>query len=70
MEQVIGIEGHPNLQRDPRSKAILNTDRSELSRYKQQSNMLERNRNLAEDVDVLKQDMAEIKNLLRQLTAR
>ena len=70
MEHTVGIEGHPNLKRDLHSKAVLNTNRTELSRYKQQTSILDRNRNLTEEVATLKQDMVEIKELLRQLTAR
>lgn len=65
--ETVSIEGQSNLQRDLHSKALLNTNKNELSRYMQQKSILDRNKNLAEEVAVLQQDMNEIKQLLRTL---
>lgn len=71
MEQ-IKVEGHPNLVRDQKTKAILNTDISEYDNYvssrdsKRKEN--EKIKMIENDVNDIKNDLNEIKNLLRNLT--
>ena len=58
--------------RDDTSKAILNTDRNALEQYKfsRKQRMNEQNllRQCVSDVNTLKDDMTEIKNLLLKLS--
>jgi hypothetical protein len=64
------IEGHESLVRDKNSNAILNTDLSALAKYKasRRSRMdLERKVN---EIDTIKEELAEVKMLLRQLVDR
>ena len=66
------VEGHNNLIRDQNSNAILNTDSSEYNNYislrakKRQGS--ERIDNMENDLKSLKDDINEIKTLLRALS--
>lgn len=58
------VQDHPDLVRDSKTGAILNINKDEIRRKKQQRlKSLERDR----DIDRLKDDVGEIKNLLQQL---
>ena len=66
------IEGHPNLIKDENSNAILNTNHSEYENYiqsrakrKKGTNRID---NMENDLKSLKDDINEIKNLLRALS--
>ena len=66
------IEGHPNLIKDENSNAILNTNYSEYDNYlqsrakrKQGSDRID---NMEDDLKSLKDDINEIKTLLRALS--
>ena len=66
------VEGHSNLVRDEETNAILNTDSSEYNNYlairarKKQGS--ERIDNMENDLKSLKDDINEIKTLLRALS--
>ena len=66
------VEGHNNLIRDQNSNAILNTDSSEYNNYislrakKKQGS--ERIDNMEDDLKSLKDDINEIKTLLKALS--
>ena len=66
------IEGHPNLIKDENSNAILNTNHSEYENYiqsrakrKKGTNRID---NMENDLKSLKDDINEIKTLLRALS--
>ena len=66
------IEGHPNLIKDENSNAILNTNNSEYENYiqsrakrKQGTNRID---NMENDLKSLKDDINEIKTLLKALS--
>ena len=66
------VEGHNNLIRDMNSNAIVNTSSSEYNNYisqrakrKQGTNRID---NMENDLKDLKDDINEIKNLLRALS--
>jgi len=66
------VEGHPNLIRDENSNAILNINSSEYNNYlslraqrKQGTNRID---NMENDLKDLKDDINEIKSLLRALS--
>ena len=67
----IRVEGHTNLVRDKRTGAILNTNRNEIARARKIKDIKNKEteviQNLSQDVDVLKKDMTEIKELLISL---
>ena len=66
------VEGHQNLIRDENSNAILNTDSSEYNNYislrAKRRQGSERIDNMEDDLKSLKDDINEIKTLLRALS--
>ena len=66
------IEGHPNLIKDENSNAILNTNYSEYDNYIQsrakRKQKTDRIDNMEDDLKSLKDDINEIKTLLRALS--
>jgi len=62
------IEGHTNLVRDLKSQAIINTDSVAYARYmtrkRKQQNKDDEFRDVIRDVNELKNEMREIKNLI------
>ena len=65
---MIPVEGRPGLARDPRSGAVLNINRAEIRAAKARKIAMaqeeERKKQLIEDVETLKEDMSDIKELL------
>ena len=61
---MIPVQWHPNLYRDENSGAIVNCDN--LS-YNQYVNSLQNRQNQRKEIDELKDEMGEIKKLLKQL---
>ena len=64
---MIPVEGHKNLFRDENTGAIVNCDNTGFSDY-----MSQRRRQLDEkaEIDIMKNDINEIKSLLKELTSR
>tara|TARA_Y100000004_G_C8877760_1_gene396237 strand:- start:89 stop:301 length:213 start_codon:yes stop_codon:yes gene_type:complete len=63
----IPIEGHRNLYRDPHSKAIINADSDLMKIANHKRKQSQRINNLESDINSLKQDMVEIKSLLKKI---
>jgi|TARA_B100001094_G_scaffold240533_1_gene236205 hypothetical protein len=65
---MIRVEGKPGLARDPRSGAILNINTTEIRAAKARKIAMaqeeERKKQLFADVEELKEDMSDIKELL------
>lgn len=65
------VEGHVNLIRDQKTKAVLNTDMNEYNNYialrnsKQSSN--DKIKNIEGEIETVKSELSEIKSLLREL---
>ena len=64
---MIRVEGHKNLYRDEKSGAIINTDSHGFSQYKKSKNIKLTQR---QEIDKMKDDIEEIKNLLKQITSK
>ena len=64
---MIRVEGHKNLYRDENSGAIINTDSHGYSQYKKSRNMKLTQK---EEIDSMKKDIEEIKNLLRLIAEK
>ena len=64
---MIRVEGHKNLYRDENSGAIINTDSHGYSQYKKSKNIRLTQK---EEIDVMKKDIEEIKNLLRLIAEK
>ena len=64
---MIPVEGHKNLFRDENTGAIVNCDSTSYTDY-----MSQRRRQLDEraELDMMKNDINEIKSLLKELTSR
>lgn len=62
------VEGHPNLKRDPTNGVILNTNQSAYQNYliNKTKQSAERNEieSIKKDLDSLKIDISDIKNIL------
>ena len=59
------VEGHSNLYRDVNSGAVINSDQDEYDRYiKAKANR----DSMVTEINTLKQELDEIKQLLKQIT--
>ena len=64
---MIPVEGHKNLYRDEKSGAIINTDSHGYSQYKKSKNIKLTQK---DEIDSMKKDIEEIKNLLRMIVEK
>ena len=64
---MIRVEGHKNLYRDEKSGAIINADSHGYSQYKKSRNIKLTQK---EEIDTMKKDIEEIKNLLRLIVEK
>jgi len=71
MSDTVKVQGHPHLVRDLKSQAIINTDSVAYARYmtrkRKQQNKDDEFRDVIRDVNELKNEMREIKNLLIEM---
>jgi len=69
--EYLKVEGHNNLLRDPHTNSIINTNMKEYQQYLARRNVKneenEKLQNLETDVSNMKNDLDEIKSLLRSL---
>jgi len=67
----VKVEGHEDLVRDVRSKAIINTNTTEYQPYMARIRAREKQgdaiRNTVKEINDLKKEMYEIKNLLKEV---
>tara|TARA_R100001443_G_scaffold101578_3_gene109465 strand:- start:306 stop:530 length:225 start_codon:yes stop_codon:yes gene_type:complete len=67
----IKVQGHSDLVRDPITNAIINTNKSEYEEYISRRNMkkseTQKVQNLEDELSCIKDDIDEIKLLLRRL---
>jgi prefoldin subunit 5 len=67
----IKVEGHSSLVRDIRSNAIVNTNKSEyqiyMNRIKSREQQGDQIRNTIKEINTLKQELFEIKELLKEV---
>ncbi len=67
----IKVEGHSSLARDIRSNAIVNTNKTEyqlyMNRIKSREQQGDQIRNTIKEINILKQELFEIKNLLKEV---
>ena len=67
------VKGHDDLRRDPKTNSIINTNVSEYNQYvtrrKLKNKENEKIENLEKDLSDLKNDIDEIKSLLRSLSS-
>ena len=74
LEYYAKVTGKENLVRDERNGAILNVDNNALKSYKMARNnrikQLEKEERMENEIDNIKSDVSEIKNLLTELIKR
>jgi hypothetical protein len=67
----IKVEGHNSLARDVRSNAIVNTSKNEyqiyMNRIRSREQQSDEIRNTIKEINVLKQELFEIKSLLKEV---
>ena len=67
----IKVEGHTNLVRDIRSNAIVNNNKSEfqmyMKRHKERNEQGDKMRNVCKEINSLKAEFREIKELLTKV---
>lgn len=61
---MIPVEGHPNLYRDEQSGAIINSDTIGYNQYK---NLVNSKMAQRQEIEKMKNDIEEIKSLLKEL---
>jgi hypothetical protein len=64
------VKEHINLVRDPSNQAILNLDRNALIELKNKKETKVSIQSLREEIDCIKNDFQEIKELLRQIASK
>lgn len=67
MKNYIKVTDNPDLVRDKKNNAILNTDKEALNKYKEERDFKLKQIKSLNDVEDLKSDMKQIKNLLKEL---
>jgi hypothetical protein len=61
------VADHTDLIKNSDSKAVLNTNARSLDKYREEREKLMKLYRVVEDTDRLKEDVADIKSMLRQL---
>ena len=61
------VRDHVDLIKNSDSKAVLNTNARSLDKYREEREKLMKLSRVVEETDKLKEDMADIKSMLRQL---
>lgn len=69
-QDYLRVQDCPDLVREKRSKAVLNTNQSELNKYKQVRDEKLKLKSLFEEQEKIKSDLSEIKTILYQLARR
>jgi hypothetical protein len=67
MTDYLKVKDHPNLVRDKKSNAILNTDQTALNKYKEERERLLKIKNAVDDTEMLKKDMAQTKQDINEI---
>lgn len=70
MNRFSKVEGHESLYRDNTTGAIINTDKSILENTKKSASASGIIKNLQSDVETLKSELSEIKQLLRVIAGK
>jgi hypothetical protein len=70
MREYIKVKDHSNLMRDKSSKGIVNCDSNELNKYKQERDYKMKVARVVQEHDAMKNDINEIKDMLRTLLGK
>ena len=66
----VKIENKENLVRDMNTGAILNTDIAAFNLYKREKELKEQTKHNTKEINKIKGDLSEIKNMLKELLER
>lgn len=66
----IKVKDHPELVRDMKSNAILNTDKDALAKYREEREYKKKVAKVIEDMRNFRDELSEIKDLLRQIVKK
>lgn len=64
---LLQVEDRPELVKDTTTKAVLNTDTTALEAYRRRREAQRDVRNMCEEIDDIKNDIADIKSLLKEI---
>ena len=64
------IKDKPNLVRDPNSGAIFNIDKASFNIHKKEKELKEQTENNTKEINIIKDDIFQIKNMLKELLER
>ena len=68
---ILKVQGHSDLIKETRTKAIINTNTSEyniyMARIKQRNEQSDKLRSAVKEINTLKAELREIKNLLKEI---
>tara|TARA_B100000131_G_scaffold94855_1_gene91797 strand:+ start:8423 stop:8626 length:204 start_codon:yes stop_codon:yes gene_type:complete len=64
------VTGHPELSKDSVTGAVINTDKQAFEAYRRQRSLALQSTTNAEDLKNLKQEMDEIKGLLKEVLSK
>lgn len=71
MDSFIPVEGHTNLVRDPLTKSIINTSKSDYEKYMKIKSIKESEKNRIDEIESkvqeIKSDISEVKVMLSKL---
>jgi len=71
---ILKVEGHSYLIKETRTKAIINTNTSEyniyMARIKQRNEQSDKLRSAVKEINTLKAELREIKNLLKKVIGK
>jgi hypothetical protein len=74
MGKVLKVEGYQDLVRDEYSSAIINTNKSDYEKYMQRRKAMKKNndkiRDACREINNLKQELYEIKDLIKKLVGK
>jgi hypothetical protein len=65
-----GVHDHPDLIRDPDSKAVLARDNEQLNKYKEEREFKLKLARVVEEHDRVKNDVSEIKDMLKAILGK
>lgn len=64
------VEGYPDLVRDSKSKAIINVNRNAMLDYAEKKNTKASIQSLSEELNSMKEDFKEIKEMLKHMVSK
>lgn len=68
--EILKVRDHADLIRDAKNKAILSTDQSGLNKYKEERDFKLKMAKVAKEHETMKNDVVEIKELLKTLIGK